>query len=64
LNQNFDFFLVKYGIEMSIFDLKRMKIRFFQNFGLYASDVNKVTENVLEGKLCIHSANRVNLKKV
>jgi hypothetical protein len=33
------------SIEMSIFDQKRIKIRFFQNFGLcIVSDVNIVTE--------------------
>jgi hypothetical protein len=39
---------------MSVFDQKRMKIRFFQNFGLcIVSDVNKVARKLLEGILCI-----------
>jgi hypothetical protein len=47
LNRNFDFFLVKSRVEMSIFDQKRMKIRIFQNFGLcIVSDVNIVTKKV------------------
>jgi hypothetical protein len=54
LNRNFYFFLVKSGVEMSIFDQKRMKIRFFQNFDLcIVSDVNMVTEKQLRGKICI-----------
>jgi hypothetical protein len=39
---------------MSIFDQKRMKIKFFQNVGLgIVSDVNIVTEKLLKGKICI-----------
>jgi hypothetical protein len=49
LNQNFAFFLVKSGVEMSIFDQKRMKIRILQNFGLcIVLDVNIVTEKKVE----------------
>jgi hypothetical protein len=52
--QNLDFFFVEYGVEMSIFDQKRLKIRFFQNFGLSIVLVVKiVTEKWLEGKLCV-----------
>jgi hypothetical protein len=58
---------------MSIFDQKRMKIRFYQNFGLsIVLDVKMVTEKLLEGILCVlgdtskrqRHVNRVNLKKV
>jgi hypothetical protein len=41
------FFLVKYGVEMSMFDQKRLKIRFFQNDGLsIVLDVKIVTEKL------------------
>jgi hypothetical protein len=54
LNQNFYLFLVEYGDEMSVFDQKRMKIRFFQNLSLcIVSDVKIVTRKLLEGILCI-----------
>jgi hypothetical protein len=54
LNQNFYLFLVKYGVEMSVFDQKQMKIRFFQNLGLFiVSDVKIVARKLLEGILCI-----------
>jgi hypothetical protein len=47
--------MVEYGVEMSIFDQKRLKIRFFfQNFGLsMVLDVKIVTEKLLEGKPCV-----------
>jgi hypothetical protein len=54
LYRNFDFFLVKYEFEMSVFDQKRMKIRFFQNYVLSIVLVVKiVTKKLLEGKLYV-----------
>jgi hypothetical protein len=41
-------------VEISILDQKRLKIRFFQNFGLsIVLDDEIVTEKLLEGKLCV-----------